>query len=435
MDSWGVSSEIGSLELVMVHRPGQEHRWILPWNHQSFLFDDILDVEEAREEHKGFTDKLQGCKVSEVIYILDLFQDICANTSAAREIFHNILSFELDDPDKVDLDKLRPQQIISGLPEIFPGVEDDGKIQLKPTPNLYFTRDPAFAVPDAVVIASPKEPVRRREALLLREIFRQHPRLNGRKVFDGILNTAIEMKVNGHRQTDLPLVEGGDILVADRHTVLIGVGDRTNEQGADLLTDFLFTETPVQRVVKIYIPPHREFMHLDTLMTFVNRRQIITLPYLWDRPDIFDHILRISSPPRSDGSTEGPNDEVIVDFSSRMAVVARDRNESRTYDNVLQGLDKEGIIDEGATVYVAGEKRSFASPEEHIIAALREQWNDAANVLALKPGQVICYFRNDRTQRALENADVEVVTFRGGELVRGRGGARCMTMPLQRSEI
>jgi len=255
----------------------------------------------------------------------------------------------------------------------------------------------------------------------------------GFEVHDNILEEA-----ETSTSEEPPHIEGGDVLVADPKTVLIGVGSRTNEEGADMLTEYLFRQTTVERVMKIKIPKAREFMHLDTLMTFVDRRQVLTLPYLWSEPDRYDYIFKKAARQQErlmkEKKYEGEEDE--VDFNSRLEVVFKKIRDTatppRTYDNVLEGLGKEGVIDPVLTVYVAGRLGKFPSPEDHIIAALREQWNDAANVLALKPGQVICYHRNDRTQRALEEAGLEVVSFRGGELVRGRGGARCMTMPLYR---
>jgi hypothetical protein len=117
-----------------------------------------------------------------------------------------------------------------------------------------------------------------------------------------------------------------------------------------------------------------------------------------------------------------------------LEVVTRDGGR-RSYEDTMDGLAREGLIDPDLTVFVAGRRDQHPSPEAHVVEALREQWNDGANSLALKPGQVVCYARNDRTFRALEEEGIEVLTFRGGELVRGRGGARCMSMPLRRDPV
>lgn len=443
MDAWGVSSEVGRLRTVLVHRPGQEHRWTLRWNMGTLLFDDILDVEEAREEHTGFTAQLASKEV-EILYAMDLLRDIWATQDAA-DIALEIIDGELEKKEintLIDSTDLRPEHLICGYPDTFPSSRaksestQNSRILVNPVPNLYFTRDPAFPVPGAVVISSPALKPRRREARLIRSLFQRHKELKSLRVYDGILNAWKEDVPENER----PTIEGGDVLVADERTVLIGIGERTNEKGADLLTKYLFSLPTVERVLKIRIPAYREFMHLDTVMTFIDRKRILTLPYLWEEPDRYDYILeKIREQRRTLGEGEDANKEEPIDFQSSLEVVIRGTGgkpeKGESYGNVMEGLNKEGVIDLSATVYVAGRKDKFPSPEEHIIAALREQWNDAANVLALKPGQVICYRRNDRTQRALEEADIEVVHFRGGELVRGRGGSRCMTMPLLRESI
>lgn len=439
MHEWGVTSEVGRLRTVLVHRPGQEHRWTLPWNKEAFLFDDVLDVEEARTEHKDFTAKLTRHGVQEVLFVTDLLGDICADRDRVGEILNEVIGDELEQRGAdivVDPEKLRPKHLISGYPDVFPSYDgSDDRILLNPAPNLYFTRDSAFAVPDAMVISSPAKAARRREARLMRSLLRRHPKFSGRQIYDGILS---EWRRDAPADQQ-PLIEGGDVLVADSSTVVIGLGERTNERGAEMLIEYLFSRTPVERVIKIHIPAERQFMHLDTVMTFIDRRQILTLPYLWEAPELYKYIFE-KLQRQSRRMDDKKNDEgESINFESSLQIVTKSSGgkppKRKSYDNVLEGLDKEGVIDEDRIVYVAGRKERFSTPEEHIIAALREQWNDAANVLALKPGQVICYQRNDRTQRALEEAGLEVVTLRGGELVRGRGGARCMSMPLLREVI
>ncbi len=414
MPRWSVDSEVGRLKVVMVHQPGLEHRRTLPWNKDALLFDDVLDIEEARPEHKQFS-MLLASHGAEVLFLADLLKEVCRDREERESVYLEVLGPEV--LARFDPKQIHPYQLISGLPE---NTESAETFRVEPLPNLYFSRDAAFGVPGAIVISHPYWPARQREARLVRSIFRRHPRFAGTTVYDGILHDPTAR------------VEGGDVLVVDRETVLVGVGERTNDAGANHLAAFLFEHTPVRRLLKLHIPANRVFMHLDTILTFVDRQQVLTMPYLWERPQLYADVARLAARQCGELRFEyrGPSPEMLAQ-PSRLEVVTADGVAS-TFDNALCGLAECGIIDPSRTVLVGGETSEHPSPIEHVIAALREQWNDGANAFALKPGQVMAYTCNDRTTRALERAGVEVVPFKGGELVRGRGGARCMTMPLDR---
>jgi arginine deiminase len=434
MPDWGVSSEVGRLRKVLVHRPGREHRWTLPWNKDALLFDDVLDVEEARAEHEGFTAKMVNQGV-EVLFVTDLLRQVCADSAKTEEIYRDVL----DEEEKKrigeeNLSLLKPHHLICGYPDDFPEAEDG--IAIFPCPNLYFMRDPAFAVPGAIVVSSPRKRARRREARLMAALFAGHPEFTGKKYNDKILWAAEEIADKPGNQK--PFIEGGDVHVVDDETVLIGISERTNELGADHLIRYLFEETTVERVLKITLPAQREFMHLDTVLTFVDRKRVLTMPYLWDRPELYEQVhkhairQRLRFEPELAGNGNG---QKPLSFRSSMELITRSKDHQprsgQTYDNVLDGLHELGIIDREATILVAGTEK-YATPQDHVMAALREQWSDAANTLALSPGKVMAYHRNDGTFRSLEASNLDVVTIPGGELVRGRGGTRCMTMPLVR---
>lgn len=418
MTTWGVGSEVGRLRTVLVHQPGREHRQTVPWTKDALLFDDIMDIEEARPEHRAFC-QLMTAQGVEVLVLEDLLKDVCATPAGleavVREVAGEDVLVRLGDT------RLRPHHLIGGFPEHF---ALDNQVVLEPLPNLYFMRDPAFAVPGAIVVSHPYWPARQREARLLAAVLQRHPRFARALVYDGILDDPAAT------------IEGGDVLVPDERTVVVGVGERTNHAGADHLARFLFAHTAVERMVKVIIPAQREFMHLDTVLTWVDRRRVLTLPYLWDRPAVYAEVAEEAA--RRCAALgkpyTGPAPEHMAQ-PSRVEVVWRDGRPTSRFDDTMAALAELGLADSGQTVYVAGRLDQYPRPEEHVIEALREQWNDGANVFALKPGQVMSYGRNDRTFRALEEAGVEVVAFRGGELVRGRGGARCMTMPLQRDPI
>jgi arginine deiminase len=413
-NAWGVSSEIGRLRAVLVHQPGYEHRQTVPWNKDALLFDDLLDIEEARPQHKAFT-RLLGDHGADVYYLDDLLKQLWSRPGGPEEVALEVLGEQV--LAQVGLANLRAHHLICGYPDHY---SFDAPAYLPPLPNLYFMRDPAFAVPGAIIVSHPARVARQREARLLRAVLRHHPVFSATHVYDGILNDPTAT------------IEGGDVLIVDERTVVVGIGERTNEAGARHLAGFLFNHTPVERVLMIHIPAKREFMHLDTVLTFIDRQRILTLPYLWDRPEVY---VKVAERSRSECETlgfvyRGPEPSVM-DEASWLDVLGKD-GRTESFDNTLDGLSRMGVIDPALTTFVAGRLDQYRRPEEHVVEALREQWNDAANALALKPGQVMGYRSNDRTFRSLEEGGIEVVAFAGSELVRGRGGARCMSMPLLR---
>lgn len=417
MSRLGVHSEVGRLRRVMVHQPGWEHRRMVPWNREAMLFDDILDIESARPEHKQFVLKMRNHGV-EVFYFTDLLKAVCANPADHREVVEEVAGDRL--PRDLDPMRLQPTHLIMGYPERY---TFDEPMILEPTVNLYFMRDPAFFIGDKLIISSPSRTIRRREARLLRAVARRHPLFQGVEIYDGIYD---DPKAT---------IEGGDVLVPDDRTVMVGMSERTNDAGAEHLARYLFEHTDVERVCKVQIPKRHEFMHLDTLLTFVDRQQIVTMPVLWDRPELYAKVAELVRDQSGFLGAEysGPDPESLRQILT-MEVVQRD-GERRMFDNVLRGLEELEIVVPDVTVTVGGDRSRYRCEEEHILEALREQWNDGANTVALKPGHVMSYARNDKTIQALEDVMVEVTTFDGGELVRGRGGARCMTMPLERDGI
>ncbi|MFH0883333.1 MAG: arginine deiminase family protein [bacterium] len=414
MNTLGVYSEVGRLDLVMVHQPGWEHRRMVPWNREAWLFDDILDIESARPEHKEFVLKIHHHGIR-VVYFSDLLKEVCADSEMHAEVVNEVVPDPL--PKDMVPTMIQPTHLIMGYPENFTLGE---KLILEPAPNLYFMRDPAFFIHDKLIISHPSWPIRCREANLLLAVAKRHPLFKGVEIYDGILHDP-EARI-----------EGGDVLIPDEKNVIVGMSERSNEKGAEHLANYLFANTPVERVIKVFIPKRHEYMHLDTLLTFVDRQQIVTMPYFWDKPELYAEIARNVEKlvERHGGVYTGPSPADLAK-GTRMECLLRDGSVSR-HDRVLEGLaDLELIVPE-ITVTVGGQAHHYRSAEEHILEALREQWNDAANTFALKPGHVMSYARNDKTIRALEDVMVEVTTFSGSELVRGRGGARCMTMPLSR---
>lgn len=416
MNNLGVYSEVGRLHLVMVHQPGWEHRRMVPWNREAWLFDDILDIESARPEHQEFVLKMQhnGAKV---VFFSDLLKDICKDPDVHSEVVHEVAP---DLPDGMDPTLIQPTHLIMGYPERFTIGEE---MILEPAPNLYFMRDPAFFIGDKLILSHPTRRIRCREANLLKAVTTRHPLFEDVEVYQGILN-----------DPDARL-EGGDVLVPDGKHVIVGISERSNEAGAEHLARYLFENSSIEKVIKVFIPKRHEFMHLDTLLTFVDRQQIVTMPLFWDQPELYAEVARNVQRIVDIHGAEytGPSPEEL-ERGPHMEVIHKSGEVTR-YAKVLEGLAELELIVPEITVTVGGQATRYKSKEEHILEALREQWNDGANTVALKPGHVMAYARNDKTIRALEDVMVEVTTFSGGELVRGRGGARCMTMPLKRDPI
>ncbi|MBZ0263791.1 hypothetical protein K8I28_03910 [bacterium] len=414
MNKWGVHSEVGRLQAVMMHQPGWEHARMMPWNKDAMLFDDIIDIDFARPEHKELVNILTTQDVR-VIHFADLLKDVCSDAEEHEELVREVV-----DPDllqEIDPKDIQPSHLIIGYPASF---RFEDRVVMQPLPNFYFMRDPAFFIGNRLIVSHLHYPIRQRESKLVRGVIARHPIFEGVTIYDGILNDPEAT------------IEGGDVLVANNKTVLVGISERTNEHGADHLARYLFEQTGISRVCKIFIPHLHEFMHLDTLMTFVDRQQIVTLPLFWDRPDIYAEVARRVQRQceKWQAPYRGPSPEALEEGCS-MKVLFAD-GEERHYANVLEGLAALNVIVPEITVTVGGPQSLYRTMEEHVQEALREQWNDAANTFALKPGTVLCYSRNAATRRALEQNMVEVIEFIGGELVRGRGGPRCMTMPLMR---
>jgi arginine deiminase len=411
-----INSEIGPLKTVLLHQPGFEHRKTVPWNKDALLFDDLIDLDAARQEHKDFSLLLSQHGV-EVLFMMDLLKEMCADSSCRKTVYEEVLPESI--LSRIDMKDLHPWHLVHGFPELKILSEES---LIDPIPNLYFMRDPAFMVPGAMIIANPYWPARKIEAKLMRSIFNHHPRFDDLLVWDGLLDLP-----NAH-------VEGGDVLIVDEETVMIGLSERTNQAGINALRKFLFAQTKVTRVLTIKLPAEREFMHLDTVMTFLDRQRILTMPFLWSRTDLYadiaQHALLLCK--KNGFRYSGPRPESLRQ-STWMEMHKADGTHIH-FDNVINGLSELEIINPDWIVTVGGHRTQFSSPEAHIVEALREQWNDAANSFALKPGQVLCYDRNAGTLRALEEAHVEVVRFAGSDLVRGRGGARCMTCPIERED-
>ena len=403
-----VTSEIGRLKSVLVHPPGAELYAVTPSTREDYLYDDIMDVAAAQREHRRFVAILE--RFAEVHYVHELLAEVLSDADVKQALIRDTLDILPSVPLARELEEMAPSELASALiegreeaPGPLASALNEGGYALPPLPNLFFTRDVAVTLNEHIMIGSMRYGIRWTEALVMKAIFSHNPRLSNRGIiYDG----SIEHRLNY-------TLEGGDVHPVRRNTLMIGFSERSSPAAIDQLASVLFG-IDVEQIIIVVMPGEDIAIHLDMIFTQVDRQLCVVYP---------PHFI-------------GPGRLPILLWTKGAAKM-------REMSSVFAALEECGVPME--PVLCGGPRRKMQE---------REQWSSGCNFVAVRPGLVLSYARNDLTLREMEKAgfdvitasdflsatrnvadnDRAVITFDGAELVRGGGGARCMTCPLVRDD-
>ena len=404
MEKLNVNSEIGRLKTILLHEPGDELNNLIPDYLEEMLFDDIPWLPVAKKEHEAFAKTFTDNGIK-VVYLEDLVAEALNTDLAVKERFidgfikeaniknealcecvkNYLLSFKdtkqmvlktMAGIKRSELENYNEKNLADYL-STYPFVTD-------PMPNLYFARDPFSIVANGVCLNKMSTETRCRETLYGKYIFLYHPIYSNSRLF--------------YNRDEKFSIEGGDILVLNSETLLVGISQRTSPDAIEKLAKNLFFEnqTNFKTILAVSIPKNRKFMHLDTILTQVDYDKFTIHKGCYENMRIF--------------ALTAKNDKVeINELNDKLDIVLE------------KYLNKKIHL-----IYCGGDDN---------VSSDREQWSDGSNTITIAPGEVITYERNDITNNILESNGIKVHRVPSSELSRGRGGPRCMCMPLEREDI
>lgn len=405
-----VRSEINPLKKVLLHRPGKELLNLTPDRLPELLFDDIPFLKVAQEEHDAFAQILRD-NGAEVVYLEDLMTDVLSLNPKLVEPFlrqwlfeGNIKTMRWQDEclkyltshfkgkalvektmEGITLKEMGAAAHAYSLQDLIAPPDD---LVVDPMPNLYFTRDPFASVGTGVFLHRMYSVTRCRETLYADYIFKYHPD------FEGLVTRYYDRDLHAN-------IEGGDVLNLTEDTLAIGISQRTSPDGIEAAARNLFKDpdAKIRTVLAFDIPVCRAFMHLDTVFTQIDVDKYTVHPAILGPLTVYE-------------ITPGQDDPA-------------DLRIKRVDSDLKSILEKYTHVDNVQLIYCGG---------DDLIAAAREQWNDGSNTLCIAPGKIVVYQRNDVSNAILRDAGLTVLEMPSAELSRGRGGPRCMSMPLIRAE-
>ncbi len=400
MKSINVYSEIGNLRKVLVHTPGKEISYISPSRLDELLFSALLEPEQAIKEHKDFVQILKNEGV-EVVQLIDLVSE--TYDSVDEKVKNTFLETYLDEVEPKIINQSVREQIksyllkikdtkqlvsilMSGIMAKDLGIEYEHELVVDPMPNLYFTRDPFASVGDGVTIHRMKYETRRRETLFSEFIF----------------NNNVDYKDVAQYSTrnDKNTIEGGDVFIYNSKTLVMGVSERTEMKEIEVIANKLreSQSTSFETLIAINVPKAKNLMHLDTWLTMLDVDKFIYSPNMMGTLKIWK--IKLNG-----------NEDSLTELNI-------------TLEEMLEEIiGKKPIL-----IPVAGEDAGQ-------LAIDLETHFDATNYLVIRPGVVVGYDRNKKTEDALIKHGIKVLSFSGNQLSLGMGSSRCMSMPLIRDKV